>query len=78
MTEEIKFKTEILKAGKTAAGIKIPSEIISRLGTSRKPEVKITLKGYTYRSTVAVMGGNFMVSVSNENRKNAGVEEVKS
>jgi uncharacterized protein YdeI (YjbR/CyaY-like superfamily) len=35
--------------------------------------VRVTINGYTYRSTVAVMGGKFMIGVSNENRKAAGV-----
>jgi uncharacterized protein YdeI (YjbR/CyaY-like superfamily) len=33
----------------------------------------VTINGYTYRSTVAVLGGRFMVPVSNEVRSNAGV-----
>ncbi|MCI1752312.1 MAG: YdeI/OmpD-associated family protein [Flavobacteriales bacterium] len=69
----VRFKTEIKTAGKTATGIEIPSEVISKLGTSKKPAVQVTLKGYTYRSTVAVMGGKFMVSVSADVRENAGV-----
>ena len=67
------FKTTILHAGKNAAGIRIPPEIIAQLGTSKKPAVLVTIKGYTYRSTVAVMGGEFMVSASLENRTAAGV-----
>ena len=67
------FKTTILHAGKNAAGIRVPPEIIAQLGTSKKPAVLVTVKGYTYRSTVAVMGGEFMVSISLENRTAAGV-----
>ncbi len=33
----------------------------------------VTLNGYTYRSSIAPMGGLFMVGVSAEVRKNAGV-----
>jgi hypothetical protein len=36
--------------------------------------VKVTIGGYTYRSTVAVLGGRFMLGVSNEVRSHAGVE----
>lgn len=69
----IRFRTTILTAGKTATGIRIPDEIIAQLGTSKKPAVKITMNGYTYRSTVAVMGGKFMVGVNAENRDKAKV-----
>lgn len=67
------FKTTLLQAGKTATGIKIPPEIIEKLGAGKKPPVKVTINGFTYRSTVAVMGGAFMVGVNAENRIGANV-----
>src|SRR2546423_4123804 len=69
----MKFRTVILQAGKTATGIEVPPEVVASMGASRKPPVRVTLKGYTYRSTVATMDGKFMVGVSEEVRKNAGV-----
>jgi uncharacterized protein YdeI (YjbR/CyaY-like superfamily) len=36
--------------------------------------VRVTLNGFTYRSTIATMNGVFMVGVSNEVRRSAGVE----
>jgi Bacteriocin-protection, YdeI or OmpD-Associated/Domain of unknown function (DUF1905) len=69
----IRFRTTILTAGKTATGIQIPDEIIEKLGGGKKPPVRITLNGFTYRSTVAVMGGRFMVGVNAENRERAKV-----
>jgi uncharacterized protein YdeI (YjbR/CyaY-like superfamily) len=35
--------------------------------------VRATINGYTYRSTVAVMGGKFMLGVSADVREKAGV-----
>ena len=67
------FKTILLQAGKTATGIKIPPGIIEKLGAGKKPPVKVTINGFTYRSTVAVMGGAFMVGVNAENRIGAKV-----
>jgi Domain of unknown function (DUF1905) len=52
-TGAIQFRTTILQAGKTATGIQIPDDVMAKLGTSKKPPVRITLNGYTYRSTVA-------------------------
>ena len=75
----IRFRTTILRAGKTATGIRIPDDVIESLGSSKRPAVRITIYGYTYRSTVAVMGGKFMVGVSAENRektKTAGGDVV--
>jgi hypothetical protein len=69
----MRFRTKILAAGKSAAGIEVPSKIVEGLGSTKVPPVRVTINGYTYRSTVAVMGGRFMIGVSNENRKAAGV-----
>jgi hypothetical protein len=70
----MKFRTTILSGGKNTTGIHVPDEVVAGLGTSRKPAVSVTLNGYTYRSTVAVMGGRFMVGVSADVRAKSGVK----
>ena len=69
----MRFRTKILSAGKTAAGIEVPARVVEALGAGKVPLVLVTIKGYTYRSAVAVVGGKAMIGVSNENRKAAGV-----
>jgi uncharacterized protein YdeI (YjbR/CyaY-like superfamily) len=69
----MRFRTTILQAGKTATGIRIPDEVIEALASGKRPAVKVTINGFTYRSTVAVMSGDYMVGVSAENRAGAGV-----
>ena len=69
----MKFTTTLLQAGKTATGIEVPPEIVEALGAGKRPPVRVTLRGYTYRSTIAVMGGKYMVGVSAEHRLGAGV-----
>jgi hypothetical protein len=69
----MKFRTKIETAGKTAAGIHIPDKVVEALGKGKKPPVKVTINGYTYRSTVATVSGRFMVGVSAENRAGARV-----
>lgn len=71
----MKFRAVILLSGKTATGIRVPEEIVASLGSSKRPPVRITIGGsYTYRSTVASMGGHFMIPISAEHRAGAGVE----
>jgi hypothetical protein len=71
----VSFITTILEGTtKKVTGLIVPREVASALGTSRKPAVKVTLNGYTYRSTVATMGGKFMISLSAANRDAAGLE----
>ena len=69
----MRFRTTILQAGKTATGIQIPDEIVESLGAGKRPAVRVTINGHTYRSTVASMGGRFMVGVNAQNREAAGV-----
>ena len=70
----MKFRTTILSGGKNITGIQVPDEVVAALGTSRKPAVKVTLNGYTYRNTVSSMGGRFMVGVSADVRAKSGVK----
>jgi hypothetical protein len=69
----MRFHTTILQAGKTATGIRIPDEIVEGLGAGKRPPIRVTINGYTYRSTVAVMGGDYMVGVNADNRAGADV-----
>jgi hypothetical protein len=69
----MRFRTTILGAGKTAAGIEVPPEVVEALGTSRKPPVRVTMNGHTFRSSVATMDGRFMVGVTNEFRRESGL-----
>src|SRR6185312_11389381 len=71
--EGVKFRTKLLTAGKTATGIEVPSKVMEGLGAGKKPAVRVTINGYTYRSTVATVNGKSMVGVSEEVRQNAGV-----
>ena len=73
-SKPITFRTTILQNDKNAAGIEVPEEIIKKLGSSRRPLVRVTIKKHTYRSAVAVVGGKFMIGVSVENRQAAGVQ----
>jgi hypothetical protein len=69
----MRFHTTILQSGKTATGIEIPEEVVASLGAGKRPPVKVTINGFTYRSTVAVYGSVYMVGVNAENRAGAGV-----
>jgi hypothetical protein len=58
------FRAEIRSNGKTAAGISVPPEVVERLGQGKRPPVTVTIAGHSYRSSVAVMGGEYLVGVS--------------
>ena len=69
----MRFETTIELGGKTATGFEVPDEIVEALGSGRRPAVTVTVRGHTYRSTVAVMGGRYLVPLSAEHRASAGV-----
>jgi hypothetical protein len=59
----VAFETVVAgSGGKT--GIVIPDDVIAELGAGRRPAVHVGVNGYTYRSTVAVMGGRCLVGVN--------------
>jgi hypothetical protein len=69
----VRFRTTIQTAGKTATGIEVPEEVVTSFGSGKRPPVRVTINDYTYRSTVAVMGGRFMVGINADVRDAAGV-----
>ena len=69
----MRFRATIQLDGKTATGIEVPPEVVASLGPSKRPPVLVTINGYSYRSTVAPLGGVFMLPVSAEVREHAGV-----
>lgn len=69
----MRFRSVIELGRKTATGLQVPPEVVEALGQGKRPPVRITINGYTYRSTVAPMGGAFMLPLSAEHRAGAGV-----
>jgi Domain of unknown function (DUF1905)/Bacteriocin-protection, YdeI or OmpD-Associated len=70
----MRFRARIELHGKTATGIVVPPEVVEHLKSGKRPAVRVTINGHTYRSTVAPMGGKFLLPVSAENRTSSGVE----
>jgi hypothetical protein len=70
----MRFRATLQLHGKTATGFVVPDEVVEKLGGGKRPAVTVTLNGrYTYRNTVAPMGGMYMIGVSAEHRAGAGV-----
>ena len=69
----MKFRTRIELGGKTATGFEVPEPLVAALGRGKRPPVTVRVGSHTYRTTVAVMDGRFMLPLSAENREAAGV-----
>ena len=70
--EGVPFET-ILSSNGNNTGISVPEHVIERLGYGKRPPVLVTVNGYEYRSTVAVMGGRYLIGVSTAVRAAAGL-----
>jgi len=69
----MRFRAVLELAGRTATGIEVPAEVVAALGSSKRPAVQVTINGHSYGSTVAVMGGRYLLPVSAEYRAAAGI-----
>jgi hypothetical protein len=69
----MRFRTTVELGGKTATGLPVPPEVVEALGAGKKPAVRVTVDGHTYRSSIASRGGVYLIPLSAENRTAAGV-----
>src|SRR5690242_10641107 len=69
----MRFRAQVERTGGSTTGIEVPAEVVDALGGGRRPKVVVTVNGTSYRSSVASMGGRFLVGVSAENRALLGV-----
>ena len=69
----MKFNTTILQTGNNT-GIEVPPDVVEGLGGVKKPAVVVTIGSYSYRSTIAVMGGRFLIPLSSERRAESGIK----
>jgi hypothetical protein len=73
MPASAEFDTTVAAAGNNTA-IVVPDDAVERLGAGRRPAVVVTVNGYEYRSTVAVIGGKHMIGISAAVRKETGLK----
>ena len=69
----MKFSTTMLQMG-TTTGIEVPAEIVAALGAGKRPPVVVKVNGYQYRSTIAPMGGKYLVPFSADRRTESGIK----
>jgi hypothetical protein len=70
----MRLRAELESNGKTAAGFELPASIVEELGGGGHPKVSVTVNGFTFRSSIARMGGRYLLGVSAARREEAGIE----
>lgn len=67
------FKTVLWAAGGNNVGIVVPEEVVASFGRGKRVPVVVTIDGgYSYRNTIASMGGRFLLSFNAETRRATG------
>lgn len=68
----MKFSTTMFQTGNNT-GIEVPEDVVEALGAGKRPPVNVTVNGYAYRSTIAPMGGRYLIPFSSDKRKETGI-----
>jgi hypothetical protein len=69
----VKFSTTMFKMGNNT-GIEVPAEVVAALDAGKRPPVAVSVNGYEYRSTVAPMGGKYLLPFSADRREESGIQ----
>ena len=70
----MRLTIELQRTGGNTTGFEIPSEAVEELGGGGRPKVAATVNGFTFRSTIAKMGGSYWLGVSADRRAEGGLE----
>lgn len=68
----MKFSTTMFQDGNNT-GIEVPADVVEALAAGKRPAVVVVVNGYRYRSTIAPMGGKFLIPFSAERRNESGI-----
>ena len=68
----MKFSTVMFQDGNNT-GIEVPADVVEALAAGKRPAVVIDVNGYRYRSTIAPMGGKYLIPFSAERRAESGI-----
>jgi hypothetical protein len=68
----VTFNTTLSAFGKNT-GIVVPPELIAELGAGNRPQVSVDLNGHVFTTTVGVMSGQHLLSVSAALRATTGL-----
>ncbi|HEY6697473.1 MAG TPA: YdeI/OmpD-associated family protein [Acidimicrobiales bacterium] len=74
MQKPQRFRVRLQDAGGGGAAFDMPARAAAALGEHKRPPVTVTIGDHTFRTTVAVYGGQPMIGVNKQRRAAAGVD----
>ncbi len=69
----MRFRGELEQTGNTTAGYAVPDDVVESLGGGKHPKVSVRVNGYEFRTSIARMGGRYLLGVSADRRRAAGI-----
>ena len=67
------FRAVLEATGGNNVGIVVPEDVVLSFNRGKRVPVLVTIDGdYTYKTTIGVMGGRYLVSFNAETRRNTG------
>ena len=69
----VKFSTTMFQMGNNT-GIEVPADVVAALDAGKRPPVVVNVNGYEYRSTIAPMGGKYLLPFSADRREESGIQ----
>jgi len=69
----MRFETDLLLVDGRNTGIEVPPEVVASFGAGKRPPVVVNVNGFEYRSTIASMGGTFLIPFSSDKRAATGL-----
>jgi hypothetical protein len=76
----MKYRTTLLLFGPNNTGIPVPEEVLASFGRGKRPPVRVTVNGYTYRTTVAPYSEMLLMPFNAQHRAATGLrggEEIE-
>ncbi len=70
----MEFRAELERTGGNTTGFEVPPAIVEGLGGGGRPKVLVTVNGFEFRSSIAKMGGRYLLGVSADRRTAAGID----
>jgi hypothetical protein len=70
----MRFTGELQATGGNTTGFHLPDTFVEELGGGGRPKVVVTVNGFTFRSSIARMGGEYWLGVSADRRSAAGIK----
>lgn len=69
----MEYRGVLESTGGNNAAFVIPDDLVERLGAGGRPKVAVTVAGMVFRTSIAKMGGQYLLGINKARRDEAGL-----